>query len=473
MFKAIRSIRIPGLHSGKTISPRTADGDHSMLMRQLTDYTEVGFSLVSQRLMIYLAALGMAAFYYENWIVMVSAPLIAVSEGYDYVVGNRVKAAAKIDTKNPKTLLWAIYLGTILSASVICFFSISIAISQGHTTHFMSLFLLFAASLFAAMNNHQIFSVLALRLVVYGITFIFIPVRDIWITHATLDSELWAQFFTIIFVLYFIVDCSRIYMKLYRRNLMQLENLRIEHEKSKAAFKAKSDFIATVSHELRTPLSSLKGGVALSLSGALGELPEKVRSTLQLAQRNGEKLHKLIDEILDVQRMEANKMTFCFQNTDLESVVRAALEASEPLCEKKKIVVNFTPLPERTTTYADPGRLEQVFTNIIGNAVKFSPQNGNLDVWMERTGCSVRIYFRDEGIGISEDDREKVFASFSQIESSDERRFEGTGLGMSIAKRIMGAHQGSIDFFSNEGAGTTFFVEVKEVGNRAYAQDAA
>lgn len=92
---------------------------------------------------------------------------------------------------------------------------------------------------------------------------------------------------------------------------------------------------------------------------------------------------------------------------------------------------------------------------------------------MERTGCSVRIYFRDEGIGISEDDREKVFASFSQIESSDERRFEGTGLGMSIAKRIMGAHQGSIDFLSNEGAGTTFFVEVKEVENRAYAQGAA
>jgi hypothetical protein len=178
-----------------------------MRVRQIRDYCHVGASLFWQRQIIFAAALGLQAYYYNFWLSVVILAMITLSEIYDYVLFKQVLIWRGRSEAVMRKFMIRIYIGTVFSAGVIAFYAISIAIQQGATTHFMSLFFLFAASLFAAMNNHQLLSVLALRLAIYGGTFLFIPLYDIIRTSPTIDSELWMQFFTVLFVVYFII-CS-------------------------------------------------------------------------------------------------------------------------------------------------------------------------------------------------------------------------------------------------------------------------
>jgi signal transduction histidine kinase len=448
------------------VTDQTVDGANRPLVEllpQLRDYATVGINLFWQRQMTFSAALLLASFYYSLYYSLLTCLLIVISEAYDFVVFRYVLRAKEITLRQGKQMLALIYVGTVASAGTISFYAIWISVVQSDGTHFMALFFLFAAALFAAMNNHHLLSVLVLRLSIYGITFLFIPIWDIFRTDADILSEEWAQLFTSLFVLYFIVDCSRIYLNFYRLTKKQMDDLQKEHEVTKAALRAKSEFLSTMSHELRTPLTAIKGSVDMASSGKLGALPEKVSTVLGIAQRNCTQLVTLINEVLDLQKIAAGKMDFNFVACDIGTLMTESVEANRPFADRFGVTCQVE-LPE-TPIYlrGDRQRLNQVLANMLSNAAKFSPEGAEVKVMSELRGSKVRILVIDHGIGLSEKDRDTVFDRFSQLVASDNRKAEGTGLGMNISKQIIDAHRGVIGYYRNAGPGTTFFFELDQV----------
>jgi signal transduction histidine kinase len=431
-----------------------------LLVRRMKDYAAVGKNLAWQRRIIFTAALVLAGYYYNLILALTTAVLIALSEIYDSFIFSRILAWNGRDAAVARKLLNGLYVGTALSASVIVFYAVALAIDQGAGTHFMSLFFLLAAALFAAMNNHQLLLILIMRLVVYGVAFIFIPFWDIYITSAPFDSEAWAQMFTSLFVLYFVIDCSRIYLSFYRGSLEQMEALRVENRKSQEAYKAKTEFVSTMSHELRTPLTSIKGSIDLACAGHLGPLSERAEQLMTIAQRNCTRLIKLIDEILDLQKIEAGRMHFSMTKFNVLKVIDQAVTSSAPFAGRLGVQLIFEDSDQPMVVNGDPARIEQVLTNMISNAAKFSPEGSSVRIRVEPIENSVRVSVIDEGSGLSEDDRDRVFDKFSQVDSSDTRKIGGTGLGMNISKQIIQAHDGNIDYSKNSIRGTTFYFEL-------------
>ncbi|WP_261385220.1 sensor histidine kinase [Vannielia litorea] len=427
---------------------------------QMKDYAEVGRKLVWQRQMIFAAALGLAGYYYSIALAVTTGILIALSEIYDFMVFRRVLAWNGRDAVVAKSLLSQLYFGTALSASVIVFYSIAIAQAQGPGAHFMSLFFLFAAALFAAMNNHHVLPILILRLGLYAATFIFIPVYDIWVTSAPVTSELWAQLFTSLFVLYFVIDCSRVYLSFYRGSLDQVDALTVENQKAQQAYKAKSEFISTMSHELRTPLTSIKGSIDLAHAGHLGPIGDQAQQVMGIAKRNCSRLIELIDEILDIQKIEAGRMPFRMKPFDLRELVEQSVDSNGPYAARLGVRLDCSHDDRPVPVVGDAARIEQVLTNIVSNAAKFSPEGSTVHVVVETEGEIARVSVTDQGPGLTDQDRERVFDKFSQVDSSDTRKIGGTGLGMNISKQIMQAHDGRIDYQNNPGKGATFYFEM-------------
>lgn len=438
----------------------------SVLMRQMRDYAMVSKRLFVQRFIIYAAALILAAFYYSVSVALISSTLIAVSEIYDYIIANHILSLNERDQKGIRRYFALLHVGVTFNAGIIAFYTTSIALLQGPTTHFMPLFFLFAAALFAAMNSHKIMTVLIIRLSFYGSIFLSIPIWDIYITSAPITSDLWAQLFTSIFVLYFIVDCSGVYLRLYRKNLLQMEILRRDNARTKALSETKNQFLATVSHELRTPLTSIKGSLDLANSGALGEIPEGFSRVLEIAQRNADRLNLLIDDLLDQQSMEAGQMRYDFKPVQLSSFIPHVLLVNQPFAERFQINLLHDPVDGDVFVTADPKRLEQVLSNILSNAIKFSDAGSEILVCVDACPDRVRVKVKDEGMGLSDLDRERVFDQFSQIDSTDRRKVGGTGLGMHISQRIIEAHGGKIDYYANTESGTTFFVDLERLAHQ-------
>jgi signal transduction histidine kinase len=431
------------------------------LLQNMTDYTAMTFALLWQRQAIFLAAAILTAFFFDPVNALIFYVVILLCEVQDLMIGRRVKRLKPGDHAAIGVCFVWIMVNTILSATAISLYSISVALEQTTGGHFTPLFFLFAAALFAAMNNHQVLWALVIRLTIYGISFLFIVVRDIWVERPDLSSELWLQFFTVIFVMYFLIDCSIVFLKLYRRNLAHLDRLREEHERTKAAYVVKSQFVSTVSHELRTPLTSIKGSLDLINSGALGPVPEKMRSLLEMAGKNGLRLSNLIDDVLDLQKIEAGEMKFRSEVFDLRTLVGEAVASNQGLSERYRVTIEEVPPgDEPLNVIADEARLMQVLSNMISNAAKFSSDGGTVRAGCARRGDMARIYVQDDGIGIPDHARDKVFERFSQVDSSDERHVGGTGLGMNISKEIVEQFGGEIDFVSEVGVGTTFFVDL-------------
>lgn len=445
-----------------------------LLVRQMKDYAICGKNLIWQRQMIFSAALLLAGYYYSIGLALITGILIGLSELYDFLTFRRILAWNGRDAKVTRKLLVSLYVGTVLSASVIVFYSVSIAYAQGPGTHFMSLFFLFAAALFAAMNNHHILPILILRLVLYGSAFIFIPVRDIIVTGSAIESELWAQLLTSLFVLYFVIDCSRVYLTFYRGSVNQMEALKLENRKAQDAYNAKTEFVSTMSHELRTPLTSIKGSIDLAHAGHLGPLSEKAEQVMGIAKRNCTRLIDLIDEILDIQKIEAGRMPFSMKLFDLPHMLDQSVSANGPFANRLGVRLVFEGGDQPFLVNGDAQRIEQVLTNMISNAAKFSPEGSTVRVRLETNDTRARVNVIDEGVGLSEEDHERVFDKFSQIDSSDTRKIGGTGLGMNISKQIIQAHDGIIDYAKNEGRGTTFYFELnKAEPDRVEAMEAA
>ncbi len=228
----------------------------------------------------------------------------------------------------------------------------------------------------------------------------------------------------------------------------------------KAADRLKNEFISTVSHELRTPLTSIRGSLGLIAGGVSGELPAQTRQLIDIAYKNSERLVRLINDILDVEKIESGKMVFHMQPVDLMGLVAQTLEANRAYAEQYGVRLAWGESAPGVQVMADGDRLIQVLTNLVSNACKFSPRGDAVDVAVTRGPTGVRVSVADHGPGIAEDFRGRVFQKFAQADASDTRKKGGTGLGLSISKAIVEKHGGYMGFDTEMGRGTTFYFEL-------------
>lgn len=229
--------------------------------------------------------------------------------------------------------------------------------------------------------------------------------------------------------------------------------------------RAKVEFISTVSHELRTPLTSIKGSLGLIKSGVTGELPEHIRVMLDIAYSNSDRLVVLINDILDMEKIEAGQMTYRMKPVDVAAFMDEAMAANRGYGDTHNIRFVYTANDDDAMMVnADADRLMQVMSNLMSNAAKFSPEGDTVTLSTTRHGDTVRIAVADHGPGISEDFRESIFEKFTQADSTDARQVGGTGLGLTITRSIVARHGGSIDFETEtdpqKETGTTFTIDL-------------
>ncbi|MFC5523266.1 PAS domain S-box protein [Polaromonas jejuensis] len=224
----------------------------------------------------------------------------------------------------------------------------------------------------------------------------------------------------------------------------------------------KSEFVSTVSHELRTPLTSIRGSLGLIAGGVAGVLPDKAKSLVGIAKDNCERLIRLINDILDSEKIESGKMRFELQVTELKPLLEQALAANEGFAAQHKVALELDAPDDTLRATVDSDRFMQVVTNLLSNAVKFSPPQTAIQVRLLRADGRVRVEVRDHGSGIPQEFRPRIFQKFSQADSSDTRQKGGPGLGLNISRVIVERMSGRMDFSSEVGAGTTFFFELPE-----------
>jgi PAS domain S-box-containing protein len=237
--------------------------------------------------------------------------------------------------------------------------------------------------------------------------------------------------------------------------------------------KLKSEFTAVVSHELRTPLTSIRGSLGLILGALSSSLQPKVKELLEIAQSNCERLVLLVNDILDIEKFSAGQMRFEFRTVPLADLVRQAVDANEGYARKFQVHIELRPIDPGCDVSVDPDRFIQVMANLLSNAAKYSPQGGAVRVQAEMRGDHVRISVRDDGPGIPESFRERIFEKFSQADASTTREKGGTGLGLHIAKRFVEHMQGRIGFESEAGRGSTFWIELPLAAAGMAAESAA
>lgn len=227
----------------------------------------------------------------------------------------------------------------------------------------------------------------------------------------------------------------------------------------------KTEFVSTVSHELRTPLTFIRGSLGLISGGVAGELPEAVKSLVGIAKSNCERLIRLINDILDSEKIESGKLRLDLQIVDMRQLVQQALAANDGFAGQHGVRLLMrapeTPLHVRI----DSDRMTQVLTNLMSNAVKFSPAGSPVEVRLSRTAQKVRVEVVDVGPGIPEEFHGRIFQKFSQADSSDTRQKGGTGLGLNISRALVEKMGGTIGFSSKAGVGTNFFFEMPEWTN--------
>ena len=221
----------------------------------------------------------------------------------------------------------------------------------------------------------------------------------------------------------------------------------------------KSEFVSTVSHELRTPLTSIRGSLGLLASGIVGELPASAQELIDAAYKNSERLSLLINDILDIEKIESGKMHIDLQRQSLQPLIEQGVLANQGYAQTfaVKLVLHECANVE---VEVDTNRLMQVMANLISNAVKFSPAGGVVDIAMLLVDTRVRVEVRDRGPGIPANFRERIFQRFSQADASDTRARGGSGLGLAITKTLLEKMHGDIGFEKRSGGGTVFFFEL-------------
>ncbi|MFZ6819802.1 ATP-binding protein [Undibacterium sp. Ji22W] len=224
--------------------------------------------------------------------------------------------------------------------------------------------------------------------------------------------------------------------------------------------KMKDEFISTVSHELRTPLTSISGALGLMVNGVMGEIPEKIKSMLYLAHKNGQRLSFLINDLLDMEKLYAGHLQFKIESLALNPILQTAVENNTGATIERMISMSIhNPHPD-ICILVDHQRMMQVLANLLSNAIKYSPNHGHIQLQVNRDDSNVRITISDQGPGIPPEFQARLFQKFAQADSSDTRQRGGTGLGLAISKELVEAMHGQLSFSSTLGQGAHFYIDL-------------
>lgn len=240
------------------------------------------------------------------------------------------------------------------------------------------------------------------------------------------------------------------------RNIQFTEELRKANDDLTHLDELKSDFLATMSHELRTPLTSIIGYSDMMLSGMTGEINEKQTNFLESILKNGEALLNLINDILDLTKIEAGRLELNIEPVDLRAALLSVLPVVKPRAADKRIKISTFLPTDLPPVSADPAKFGQILLNLLTNAIKYTHENGSVSVEARPKGEVVEMWVTDTGIGISQEDVDRVFQRFTQVDSSASRTQGGTGLGLTIVKELVELHGGEIRVQSKLGKGSSF-----------------
>ncbi|MBF0398229.1 MAG: response regulator [Desulfobacterales bacterium] len=242
----------------------------------------------------------------------------------------------------------------------------------------------------------------------------------------------------------------------------QVKELTILNAELSRSAKLKDEFLANMSHELRTPLTSILGMSEILIEEMYGPLNEQQRSYLETIEKSGKHLLSLINDILDVSKIEAEKMKLDFSEIDIKYLCESVIRMIKQTASKKRLRVTTSFNIKNNILYADNLRLKQILVNLLSNAVKFTNEGGSIgmDVNDDFAAKATKLRIWDTGIGIKEKDMELLFKPFSQIESNLSRKYSGSGLGLVLAKRLTQMHGGDIKFESVYGKGSSFTISI-------------
>ncbi len=221
--------------------------------------------------------------------------------------------------------------------------------------------------------------------------------------------------------------------------------------------RVKSEFVSTVSHELRTPLTSIKGALGMINSGVLGVLPDKAKRMVELAHNNTERLILLVNDLLDMEKIQAGKIDLKIEKVNLTTLVKESIAMNQTYASNLKVKLVLEELPADYFVVADYSRMLQVMANLISNAAKYSPADDVVKINVRGDENAIQVSVADNGLGIPPEYHSKIFQKFSQLDASDKRQKGGTGLGLNITKAIVEHHGGRIDFITQVNKGATFF----------------
>tara|TARA_R110002072_G_scaffold116942_3_gene247625 strand:+ start:13869 stop:15989 length:2121 start_codon:yes stop_codon:yes gene_type:complete len=241
----------------------------------------------------------------------------------------------------------------------------------------------------------------------------------------------------------------------------------------KRAEAMKNEFVSTVSHELRTPLTSIGGSLGLLAGGAVGELNEKAARLVDIAHKNCERLVRLINDILDIEKISSGKMHFAQDEVELGELIQRTLGANCAFAGTRRVSLVSKGLDRRVEVLGDADRLEQVLTNLVSNAIKHSPEGATVEVFLQQRGSQARVEVRDRGEGVPQDFRQRIFGKFAMADGSDNRTRGGTGLGLSIAREIAQHHGGTVSYEDRLGGGTVFWLELPAISELVQCSNAA
>jgi signal transduction histidine kinase len=243
------------------------------------------------------------------------------------------------------------------------------------------------------------------------------------------------------------------------QNARLFREVEIKGHQLEVASLHKSQFLANMSHELRTPLNAIMGYAELILDNIYGDLPARLRGVLERLQSNGKHLLGLINDVLDLSKIEAGQLTLSLEDYSIGDVVQNVVTAVEPLASEKKLALKVELPNDLPTAHGDQRRLTQVLLNLVGNAIKFT-DSGEVAIKVAAGEEAYTLSVRDTGPGIAVADQSKIFEEFQQADSSSTKAKSGTGLGLSISRRIVSMHGGRIWVKSAPGHGSTFFIKV-------------